>query len=86
MEYIKNIVSQAKVYIRPIQKNLSLDTLCDNNRDLVCLIMNCPIGSDQCYYCYLQSCAPTEKCMECGMTVTLYQLREREFKMNVIVK
>ena len=34
------------------------------------------IGSDQCYYCYLQSCAPTEKCMECGMTVTLYQLRE----------
>ena len=30
VEYIKNIVSQAKVYIRPIQKNLSLDTLCDN--------------------------------------------------------
>ena len=25
VEYLKNIVSQAKVYIRPLQKNLSLD-------------------------------------------------------------
>ena len=37
VDYIKNIVSQAKVYVRPIQKNLSLDMLLDPDKEVVCI-------------------------------------------------
>lgn len=39
VEYIKNIVSQAKIYIRPIQKSLSLDMKWDENQVLVTLLV-----------------------------------------------
>ncbi len=37
VEYLHHIVGQAKVFIRPIQKDLFLDPLVDDNDDLVCL-------------------------------------------------
>ena len=30
VEYLKSIISQAKVYVRPIQKDLSLDAILDD--------------------------------------------------------
>ena len=35
-EYLRRIVGQAKVFIRPIQKDLSLDPLVDDKDYLVC--------------------------------------------------
>ena len=35
VDYLKNMVSQAKIYIRPIQKDLPLTPLIEENNDVV---------------------------------------------------
>lgn len=74
VEYIKNIVSQAKVYIRPIQKDLSLDPEVDETDDLMVGDPFFPLIISYHYLLKMQL-APSEMCMQCGNIVPMHQLR-----------
>ena len=71
VQYLKSIVSQAKVYVRPMQKDLDLTPLMADKDEFVCAKnYNHVIRLDS-----LQGAAPTEECTHCGSTVPLPLLR-----------
>ena len=52
VDYLKNMASQAKIYIRPIQRDLPLTPLVDDSNDMVRDIISCIIESSFFLYMY----------------------------------
>ena len=77
--FLKLIVLQAKVYIRPLQQNLSLEPADQLQSVGLAASLRLPMMSHMheiypCIYFLSQFMAPQEKCKRCGTSVALYLL------------
>lgn len=78
VSYLKSIVANAKVFIRPLQQKLSLEPLLDDN-DVVSLHTNpllTSIATCACNILIIQGIAPTEVCLKCLKTFPIFQLKD----------
>ena len=73
--YLKEVVRQAKVYIRPLQKDLTLDPEPFSVSAAVCIVIYMHVCTCLITFFPLQDC-PSESCTVCGVEVPLPQLRD----------
>ena len=71
--YLKAVVHTAKIYIRPLQKDLSLDQL-EDKVSFFCTTIN---------FLFKYACVPKEKCMQCGTEVLVTSLKEHLLQCSV---